>query len=86
MLLRIDEGSFESYFQKQWLFLQKNLEQFWWFSFSQTAKQLSLMFQTVVMFCLSSQSLANFLQQNIPLVSSQYKPHLVLFTEEDMRT
>ena len=29
MLLRIDEGSLDSYVQKQWLFLQNNLEEFW---------------------------------------------------------
>ena len=29
MLLRIDEGSLDSYVQKEWLFLQNNLEEFW---------------------------------------------------------
>ena len=29
MLLRIDEGSLDSYVQKQWLFLQNNLEESW---------------------------------------------------------
>lgn len=57
-LLRIDEGSLDIHFQKQWIFLQNNLEEL--FPFPTTPKQLGLMIYTIVKFCLSSWLLISF--------------------------